>query len=367
VSRERLAAWCYFDPAEFAREAFGPNPDGWRIALRDPLLLPGLRQVTDLRAVRCEITGSIPAAGLAALADLTRLESFSLRANRDGLSLRFLAGSAGLRGLDLERCAALRDVDTIAGCVHLRHLALRECGLRVGQPFFQRLAELRTLAVENEPLEPRDLLRGQSRLQRLELSAIGSHFHSLDQLGLRSALSILVLARCPGLRRLAGIEALPLRALTVVGCPNLESLGWVGAVRGLRRLHVKNIDHLYDDDYDFLGELPGLETLTLENCGAGKLAVLHGAPRLRELTIVNTSDVPDLDTLESLPTLRRCRIDLARHLGPDADRYVLALRRKGVEVTTDELEEDWSPLEREDYDDWDQLAVRLGYLPAEES
>jgi hypothetical protein len=125
VSRERLTAWCYFDPAEFARQAFGPNPDGWRIALRDPLLLPGLRQITDLHAVRCEITGSVPPAGLAALADLTRLESFSLRANRDGLSLRFLAGSAGLRGLDLERCAGLRDVDTIAGCTHLRHLVLR--------------------------------------------------------------------------------------------------------------------------------------------------------------------------------------------------------------------------------------------------
>ncbi|GIF00662.1 NACHT domain-containing protein [Paractinoplanes rishiriensis] len=348
VHRERLAAWSYFDPSEFAREAFGPNPDGWRITIQDPLLLPGVRHIGDLGAVRCEFTGAVPAEGLA---ELPRLESLTLRANRDGLPLGFLARAAGLTGLVLEQCTSLRDFETISVCRKLRHLALRECGLVIPRTFFRRLTELRALAVEGEIVDPGNLLQGLAHLQRLELSAVSSHFHSFGQLGVQSPLAALKLARCPGLRRLEGLAGLPLRAVSIVGCPNLESLEWVGTLRGLRTLQVRNLDHL--DDFRFLGELSALETLTLESCGAGRLAFLRGAPRLRELTIVNTSDIPDLATLESLPELRRVRVDLRKHLGPDADSYIAALHRRGVEVTTDEDAE--SAVDPGDYDQWYQL------------
>lgn len=302
------------------------------------------------------------------------LDSLVIQHNQHRLALGFLAGSTAIRSLSLEQCTDLRDADTIAGCGSLRHLTLRECGgLRIDQRFLARLSELRTLAVESAALEPRNLLRGQPHLQRLELSAIGSYFHSLDQLGIRSALSTLTLTRCPGLRRLAGIEDLPLRTLSVVGCPNLESLGWLGALDGLRNLRIKNIDHLYDDDYDFLRELSSLETLTLENCGAGKLEVLRSAPRLRRLTLINTGDLPDLDTLTSLPHLRDVRLNLAQHLGPDADRYIAILQREGIEVTVDDLEFDeaWSSLEFDQNGDWDPLALQYRsedewYLPTRE-
>ncbi|WP_306204981.1 NACHT domain-containing protein [Actinoplanes sp. RD1] len=369
VVRARLAAWGYFDPVEFAQVAFGANPDGWRLTLRDPLLLSGLRQVTDLGAVRCELTGSIPEAGRESLAAVPQLRSLALRDNRDEISLGFLADAPGLRSLTLERCTGLRDIGSLASCGDLWHLALLQCGLRIDQGLFAAMTGLRTLAVDNELVDPRRLLRGLTRLRRLDLAALDSHFHSIEQLDLRSALTALSLARCPGLRRLDGIERLPLQALSVVGCPNLEGLEWVAGLHGLRMLHLRNIDHLYDDDLGVLRNLSELETLSLENCGAGKLSFLLGAPRLRDLSLVNTSDIPDLTTLLSLPALQRVRIDLAQHLGPDAGGYVDALRQRGVEVVTNaDAEEDWSPFDREDFaEDWNLLAdARTGYLPDDE-
>jgi hypothetical protein len=120
VCRERLKAWTYFDAVEFARVAFGPHDGGgWRIALRDPTLLPGIPHITDVGPVRCDLAGPVPEVQLDALRAVERLELLKLRQNRDVLSLGFLGHSRALRTLILEQCVNLRNLDAISQCQQL--------------------------------------------------------------------------------------------------------------------------------------------------------------------------------------------------------------------------------------------------------
>jgi hypothetical protein len=152
-----------------------------------------------------------------------------------------------------------------------------------------------------------------------------------------------------------------LRALAIIGCQNLASLVGVGDAKGLKSLRVKDLDHLYDDD--FLFHLPNLENLTLENCGITTFGELPQMSRLRELVLVNNSAIPDLGILLGLPNLTSLKVSgLRRHLGPDLEEFVARLTANGVNVITEASADEewllpdsdsaWSPDDEPDLHNW---------------
>jgi hypothetical protein len=362
VCRARLKAWSFFDPVEFATSAFGGHPDGgWQITVDDETLLPGLTAITDLGGVQCNLAAPSKEA-LEALRGVGRLQHLALRGARDVTSLAFLSPSSKVRTLVLEQCAHLRSLSGLRTAKELETLVVRDCPIRFNERLVSQLAGLRTLAVENVDFEIDGLLRRLPQLRRLELASIPGGFDSVDQVGANNTLSFLTLAWCESLRDLGRLYALPLRKLWILGCPRLANLDGVGEIAGLRHLRVTDIGYLYGNE--FLAELPSLEYLALENCAIPDLSVLRDLQNLHELVLLNNSAVPDLSTLTSMPSLAKLRINgLARHLGPDADRYVAHLQAAGIQVQADGYEDEWL-FEETNEDGWadpEDLAAIGGY------
>ncbi|MEV6847249.1 NACHT domain-containing protein [Actinoplanes sp. NPDC051411] len=362
VCRARLKAWSFFDPTEFAGAAFGSHPgDGWQIVVDDEALLPGVARIRDLRSVRCDLAAPSKEA-LEALRGVDRIEYLALRGARDVTSLSLLNPCPSLRTLVLEQCVHLRGLSVLRTAKELETLAVRDCPVRFDERLLSQLTGLRTLAVENVDFEIDGLLRRLPRLRRLELASIPAGFDSVDQLGWSDTLSFLTLAWCESLRDLGRLHALPLRKLWILGCPSLANLDGVGALAGLKHLRVTDIGYLYGNE--FLARLHSLEYLALENCAIPDLSVLRHLQHLRELTLLNNSAVPDSSTLAGMKSLRKLRTNgLARHLGPDADRYVAHLRATGVQVEADGYEDEWL-FEETNEDGWadpEDLAAIGGY------
>ena len=119
---------------------------------------------------------------------------------------------------------------------------------------------------------------------------------------------------------------------------------------------------------EWIGELahdyPRIRIFVTSRPAATPPARSPSTSSLRELVLLNNSAVPDLSALLGMPSLTKLHINgLARHLGPDADRYVGRLQAAGIQVQADGYEDEWL-FEETNEDGWadpEDLAAIGGY------
>ncbi|MFC3736781.1 NACHT domain-containing protein [Paractinoplanes deccanensis] len=359
VCQARQNAWGFFDAVEFAEAAFGPHPDGgWRVDVTEAEMIRGLPYVTDLGPVRCDLSGESGGA-LAALRDVRTVEAFALRSDDETGSLDFLAGGRRLTSVIVEACANLRDIGAILDSDTLHTLAVRNCPVRLDRESLTRLRKLGVLSAENITLDLDGLLDRLPGLRRLELATDVSGLENTRKLGgRRSALSALTLAWCPDLRRLDGLDDLPLRRLWIIDCPRLESLMTVRYCQALHSLRLKGVHFL--DDIDFLDGLSSLRSLAVENSTVGDWWPLRDSD-LRDLTLLGNNSLPDAETLKAMRGLKRIRVEgLGRILGPEAQDFVAELQSSGIRVIGDAQDDRWLFDDDEELADREDLAALSG-------
>ncbi|BBH68336.1 ATP-binding protein [Actinoplanes sp. OR16] len=328
VCRERLAAWSYFDGREFAREAFGPRPDGWDLLVSDPALLPNLKYVTDLNSVSCHFSGDLSDFARRELSYLERLDSLTLSDNPSLGSLRFLEGLLSLRSLILDQCGGMTEPGSGMYWPGLRHLTVRNCDLKVDPHQFESAPGLETLLVDATEMLAANLLTRQPRLRCLELSALPTPV-VFGEFGHNRSIDTLLLRDCVILPDLEKAGCLPLSTLAIMGCKGTVSLDWIGDLNELRTLSL-----VAPPGFMAAGSLrlpAGLRELMLVDCDEEIQAAL-ASEHLTELTVLKVDELPALDVLSNFPSLQR--VEVSSWFDLDDNDDASRLRSRGIEVAS---------------------------------
>ncbi len=214
VVRELVAAWQWFDPAEFAERVLADLPIEY-LAVEDPAELVGLRHLRHLRDLHCYVNDphEFDLASLAA----TSLESVRLTRGFQSTDIGPLAAVATLRVVDAE--GATRGWAQLAGLPNL------ECVRLTDIPDIRLLAELAPLRHLHEMTL--DLVHGLEDVQPLSF---------LD------SPRKLIFHRCPKLRDVSGLTkwASSLTEVDFSGCPQVDPAP-LAALPRLRKLSLFDV------------------------------------------------------------------------------------------------------------------------------
>ncbi|MEV4350145.1 hypothetical protein AB0J83_37285 [Actinoplanes sp. NPDC049596] len=106
--------------------------------------------------------------------------------------------------------------------------------------------------------------------------------------------------------------------------------GLLARLPALRRLELANVARL--EDTARLGERhSSLSSLTLAWCTVGDWEPLVSLGGLRELALLGNNDLPDVEILKEMRSLKKVRVEgLSHHLGPEAQNFVAKLEGSGV-------------------------------------
>jgi hypothetical protein len=337
VNRERIRAWSFFDPVEFARTAFGaPGASGWDISVSDPNVLPGVSHVPELASIRCHLDGPVPENVLEELTARDRLTTLTMRRNPVVSGMRFLTGADQLRVLELVDCHSLAELDLLSTFDRLESLHIGSRAANVTTDLLAPLKRLRRLAIHGSDVRLDGVLQ-RLRLTTLELESVHG-LSSTEQLGPSETLSSLVLTDCEDLTTITNLGQFKLHDLTVSDSSfYLGSLIGVGEARDLRSLTFRNVENV--NDFDFLSELSRLRRLEIVDCWITDLSPIRQLPHLQDVTLLDCDNIDDITVLLDLPDLRKLRINgIGSRLGPDANTFLGHLKARGVDVETDNLE-----------------------------
>jgi hypothetical protein len=327
VQDELVKAWSYFDPHEYARHVLADAPlRQGRLTIDDPALLPGVRHLRNLRALRVDLPENADLSCLSGAPALTRL--YAQRTTAGAFPL--LAEHTSLREVDLYDMEG--SVDDPTPLLALPHL--RKFGVYGGQfvsdlGFLTRLPQLSELGLPMLGVEDFTPLHSQPALDYLYLfdctnlkniATLGP-LTSLRSLSLGGAplrdgsireivtawpqLKFLQLINADWLTDLTPVTVLPLNVLSIPGCHGVTDITPVTRLPHLRSLYLSGVEF---PDLHPLSVLTKLEVLNLGDIARIlDLGPLAGLPSLRQLYL---GDVPEDTSLAPLAKMRNITISL---------------------------------------------------------
>ena len=258
-------------------------------------------------------------AGLEALERFTNLKSLQLH----GLpieNLEKLKGSGGLTSLNIDSCAALKDLSLLASFPKLQSLNISKAGA-LEEVALPKLPELQHLTLSlcekvvefSAPAECAALnhvsLSSLPALKRVRLSGTklvgatlsGLEIEALEALELPETLRRLDVSQCGQLVSLKGLSKCPqLSALRVSRCPKLASFEGLGAGKETLVVNVQECKGL--KSLTGLEAREGLSELHVTNCGA--LKNLEGLARVKHAEI-SRSGLTSVQGVQSCAGLER--------------------------------------------------------------
>lgn len=285
VVKELIAAWPRFDAVSYAAAVLRDSPllpygrERGALAIDDPLLIPGLDQLSFLRHLECRFSqghgdlgfaGQLPELATLLVADPALSDLSPLRHTRLTRLLAVPAPGTPSTPLDL---APLTDVPT-----------LTRLDLLIPSRGWHQLA-------------------GLPRLSGLQLAGIEDAAR-LEQLRDLPALEFVGLRDVTGLADLSPLGFLDgPRWFGLHNCPSVTDLrGLTQWAPALQRLWLKGCG---EADFRPLSELHGLDLLDLAGRAPADLSVLSGLHRLETLRLTSLASPPDLTPLRDLTGLRR--------------------------------------------------------------
>lgn len=333
VQRARIAAWSYFDPADYAASCFGLRSEGWDVILTDPSLIKGLDHVRTMASAHYRFEGPLAGTALLNVENYSVVRSVSLSNNSTLTNLDFLKPLSELRYLGLERCWHISDYEGIRGCENLETLVLRTGYADADISVFENLRQLRRLTLNADMMQSVESVgRFLPNLRELDLSGY-VEFSEFARLGPWPQLVSLTLSECESLRQLTGLPSDSLRQLTVSDCV-LDTLANVADARELRELSLADLEHL--SDFSFVRSLTKLESIKLTRCGIEDLNVLSHAQDLKYVSVSACDDLGDVYGLISLPELQVVELQTTVYDQHDVFAPVVEeLRQRGIEVRVD--------------------------------
>ncbi|MFV2172563.1 NACHT domain-containing protein [Actinomadura sp. LOL_016] len=304
IHEELIRAWDYFDPHKYAEIVLSgiAKIDAQVRILSSPekiAALPRLPAISRLHINTGRLTDFTFLERHAAT-----LEELALLLPSDAVDLADLPALPNLR-LFASVAPGMRDVNFLDNLPILKNIQLLSCDRVVDYTPLQRHAGIEYLyLVQSLHLTDIGMLPPLRDIRFLGLDGARLNCGLAELLREAPGLSYLLLRDCEWVDDLDVLTPLPLRELILDGCINLK-------------------------DFTPLGQLGGLDSLSLAGTSIRDVAPLAGASALRSINLDGCTGISDLSPLASLANLRRLFI---REVQPDIDLVPL-VENPGLCVT----------------------------------